>query len=231
MNTKNTDFRRILLVAALFAASAACLRLGTRAQENWGKLPAGFNQDLPPRLSPASLLGALGGMRSPAADVKYIDTLQYTGNDFNRNDGAFSQAYAFYREVLWLDPYFHFAVLEGSSFLVWFVYRFDEGRRLMEEAMRVDPKFYRYRMYYAAMAYRERGADHLGMLEFLKQEVDKPDTPEMLLRSVGNIMTRYGRRDEAIRYWSQLLDRATEKQTIDRANHELEILMKRPATK
>jgi hypothetical protein len=216
MNAKSTS----LAAALLFAGAALCLRQGTLAQESWSKLPAGFNQNLPARLGPSSLLGALGGMRRPAADWSYIDALQYIGDNRNSGDG-FSQAYGLYREVLWLDPYFHFAVLEGCSFLTWFVYRLKEGRQLMEEAMRVDEKFSRYRLYYAAMAYSEKRADHLGMLAFLRAEVEKPDAPEMLLRSVGNLITKYGSKPEARAYWSRLLSRAHEPETFRRAQLEL----------
>jgi hypothetical protein len=225
MNARNIDWRRGALLGALLALSALCLRRGTQAQENWSKLPMGFNQGFPERVGPLGLLGALGGMRSVAADSAYVDALQYVGNSWNFSlDNNFQQTYSLYREVLWLDPYFHFAVLEGCANLTWGLHDLVHGRLLMEEAMRVDPKFDRYRYYYAAMNYSEKEADHESMLAVLKVEIIKPDTPEMLLRQVGNLITRYESRAQAIAYWHQLLGRASEQQTLQLARKQLAIL-------
>jgi hypothetical protein len=51
--------------------------------------------------------------------------------------------------------------------------------------------------------------------------VEKPDAPEMLLRTVGNVITKHGQRDEALDYWSKLKKRSKDRQTLDLADREL----------
>jgi hypothetical protein len=210
-----------LIVVLLFLLAGVCLHYGQKAQASISRLPAAMSQEPPKELRPLSLLGALGEARAVMADWCYIDALQYMGDNKNLEDNNFSKTYQLYREVLWLDPYFHFAVLEGCSLLVWGNHDLARGRKLMEEAMRVDPSFERYRLYYAAMAYTEKAADQKAMIAFLKAEVAKPQAPEMLLRQMGNLLSKYGTRAEALDYWLRLGERAHEAQTVHLVKQQL----------
>src|SRR5258708_24112176 len=97
-----------------------------------GHIPAPAAQ-----LSRFSLIAGLGGMRRVGADWAYIDALQYIGDARNSSDGHYRRTYPLYREVLWIDPYFHFAVLEGASCLGWNHGRLEAAQELLEAAMRV----------------------------------------------------------------------------------------------
>ena len=55
------------------------------------------------------------------------------------DEATYQKTYSMYREVLWIDPYFHFAVLEGAANLGWNVNRLGEAQDLLEAAMHVDP--------------------------------------------------------------------------------------------
>jgi len=224
MSAKNTDIKLWLGAGLLFGLAAFCLEAGSKAQADISRLPAAMSQTVPPAIRSTSLMASMSDMRAAAADWSYIEALQYVG-DVRNAKAHYKNTYDDYREILWLDPYFHFAVLEGCSILVWGNHNLVQGRELMEDAMRVDPKFSRYRLYYAAMAYTQKGVDRAAMLNFLQSEIQKPDAPEMLLREVGNIYSKYGKRDEAIRYWTQLLDRAREEQTVNLAKSQLAKLL------
>jgi tetratricopeptide (TPR) repeat protein len=224
MNEKNISWRGLLLGLALFGCAAFCLKEGGDAQKNLGRLPSAYEQATPKDLGPIAVLAALGDCRAAAADAAYIEALQYLGDPRNQAED-YRGTYDCYRQILWLDPYFHYAVLEGCADLVWGLHDLAKGRLLLEDAMRVDPKFARYRLYYAAMAYTQKGVDRDAMLQFLYSEVQKPDAPEMLLREVGNIYSKYGRPVDAMRYWYAVLQRAKEKQTIDLATEQLQKLL------
>jgi hypothetical protein len=222
MSIKSIDARRLTAALLLMAVSFFFLHEGTEARNELSKLPAGFQQAMPETVGPASLLGVMAGMRSAASDWTYVDALQYIGDFKNKEDGGYRKSYPLYREVLWCDPYFHFAVLEGASFLALFAHRNAEARKLLEEAMRVDSLFPRYRLYYAAMAYKEDDPkERAPMLEILEAEAAKPGAPEMLMRAVGNIILKYGKREEALSYWRDLLGKAKEKVTTDMAERTL----------
>jgi tetratricopeptide (TPR) repeat protein len=215
MSARNTSLALPLLGLALFAASGACLELGRRAQAGLNSLPSAFLRPLPPALSRISLLGALSSQRRAAADWAYIDALTYLGGD-NKGDYSFAKSRGQYLEVLWLDPFFHFAVLEGAAHLAWGVGRPAEAKELLEEAMRVDPVFDRYRLYYAALAYkRDDQAD--AMLKTLESEILRPEAPEMLLRIVGNIYMKHKNWESAEAYWRWVLGRAKEPLTLRQA--------------
>jgi tetratricopeptide (TPR) repeat protein len=189
-----------LLALGLFAASALCLQQGRRSQAASVTLPSALAQPLPPHLTRSALIAGLGSMRRAGADSAYIDALQYVGDSRNRFDGRYKDLYSLYRSVLWIDPYFHFAVLEGASDLGWNVLRVDEAQELLEAAIQVDPSFGRYKLYYAALAYQKVDKDPGRVLKLLQDEVRRPDTPEMLVRMVGNLYMKFQRWKEAKAY-------------------------------
>lgn len=224
MNAKNTKSWLWVAGPVLLALSGWCLEQGTRAQTRVLTLPAAISQPLPPRLNRLSLIAGLGGMRTVGADATYIDALQYIGNSVYEENGHYPKTFSMYREVLWIDPYFHFAVLEGAAFLGWNVQRLSEAQDLLEAAMRVDPAFGRYKLYYAALAYQKVDSDPNRVLDVLRGEVRRPDAPDMLLRIVGNLYMKYHDWEGAKIYWSGVLVRTQNLETRMWALRQLKTL-------
>src|SRR5262245_5189993 len=111
MNARNTKSWPLFAAGALFLLSGFASQSGVEAQAKAVSMPAALAQEAPKELSRFSLASALSGMRSVGADWAYIDALQYVGDHANLLDGRYKRTYPLYREILWLDPYFHFAVL------------------------------------------------------------------------------------------------------------------------
>lgn len=220
MNARSSSL--LLLLAALaWGVAVVSLERGNQARREWQAFPKPLERPIPPQLTRVSLMAALADEARMAADWAYIDCLQYLGNNLNRLDGRYRQAEALYREVLWLDPGFTHAVLEGATVLGWVLRRVPQAQAYMEESIRIMPDAGRMRLYLAALAYAQK-EDSVAIVETLRQEVLRPDAPEMLQRMVGNIYIKEKDWEGAIKYFSWLQGRARERQTLDLCKRMLE---------
>lgn len=214
MSAKSSNL--ILGLALLLAAigSVVALEKGTEARWQWQAFPPPLSRPLPPELTRASLLAALGDHARVAADWAYIDCLQYIGNNLNVMDGRYRSTEARYREVLWLDPGFQHAVLEGATVLGWVQRKVLVAQAYMADALHFAPSNQRLRFYMAALAY-EKQDDLDSVLRVLSPEVMRPDAPEMLQRMVGSIYLKKKDWRNAMIYFQWLGQRAKEKSTKD----------------
>jgi hypothetical protein len=221
-------FARFGLLAALAGLAVASLEFGGAALRVGRTFPPPLDRPLPPGLTSFSLTSALAGEARPAADVNYIDCLQYMGGP-NDSDGFFRQTLPLYREVQWLDPSFKHAVLEGISALGWLFRRPDEAEVLARTALDSDHREQRYGAYIAALAYQKH-LDSAGVLKVLEPEVLRPDAPDMLLRVVGNLILL--RRDwpKALAYWTWVQTRAKDQETLDMAARTLPLIRRHLAS-
>jgi hypothetical protein len=219
---------RLGLLAALAGLAVASLEFGGAALRASRTYPPPLDRPLPPGLTSFSLTSALGGEARPAADVAYIDCLQYMGGP-NDSDGFFKETLPLYREVQWLDPGFKHAVLEGVSALGWLFRRPAEAEVLARTALASDHREERYGVYIAALAYQKH-LDSAGALKVLEPEVLRPDAPEMLMRVVGNLIILQRDWPKALAYWTWLQSRAKDQETLDMAAHTLPLIRRHLAS-
>jgi tetratricopeptide (TPR) repeat protein len=195
---------RLGLLGLALAGAMVSLSLGTRAQREGRAFPPPLSRPLPKGLTRQALSAALADQSRVAADLAYIECLQYIGGP--RADGFYGRTLDLYGEVQWLDPGFRHAAREGISVLGWMLRRPDEALELGRRALQADPGEARYGAYMAALAYQKR-LDIDGVLAALLPETRRPDAPEMLLRMVGNLYLRQGAWDQAVAYWAAVAPR------------------------
>lgn len=211
MSGVNTRAQNILAAACLVMALGALLsqRMAVGARRAWLKNPAPLARPLPERLTRFSLVAALAGQERIASDWAYIDALQYLGDKRNVYDANFVKTLALYDEVLWLDPRFEFAYLEGAAVLGWHLDRPEKAEALLRRALVYAPDLERAKLYLAALAY-QKAQNPQGVLDSLRSELMRSDVSDMLLRMVGNLILRYGDPADARRYWAGVQQRAKE---------------------
>lgn len=166
------------------------------------------------------------GAHRLAADIAYVQFLQYYGvrehagdgdehyegdghahghGDFDK--GVYPRLSEFGRRIMRLDPYFNAAVLDVAGSLAFNQKRIDEALGVLNEAVALDPAFYRYRLYMAAILYRGEGQD-TKLIEVLAEAVRYSDAPFMLKNILANLYKKQGRFMEAARLYLQMIDTA-----------------------
>jgi hypothetical protein len=218
MSARNSEryFTVLTLLTALAVSAVICLEKGTRSQMAWRRFGSPLGRALPQELTRSSLLAAMGSEARVAADWAYIDCLQYLGENANQEDGNFKRVFPLYAEVLWLDPGFGHAAREGVSVLGWGLRRPEEAAQLIDLARQWDPLQDRYLSFLAALGYQKK-LDPAGVLEALRPELTRPDTPLMLLRQAGGLYLQAGDYDGAVTYWRWVLQRTKDPMTLDAA--------------
>jgi hypothetical protein len=221
---------RVGALAALAGLAAASLEFGGAAQGRARAFPSPLDRPLPPGLTWFSLAAALGNQARVAADVGYIDCLQYMGGP-NINDGFFAKTLPLYREVQWLDPSFRHAIMEGISVLGWLYRRPMEAEVLARAALAADHRDVEthYGVYIAALAYQKH-LDSAGALSVLEPEVLRPDAPDMLLRAVGNLIIQQREWPRALAYWTWMRSRAHDQDTLEMVARTLPLIRRHLAS-
>jgi hypothetical protein len=222
MSAKISDsplWLRLAALAVLAGLAVFSLGRGGEARRAWQPFPPPLDRPLPPGLTSFSLTAALGDGSREAADIGYIECLQYMGGA-NAGDGFWGQTLSLYREVQWLDPGYRHAIVEGISALGWLYRRPAEAESLARAAMASDHKEARYGVYVAALAYQKH-LDRAGVLSTLLPEVERPDAPEMLLRVVGNLVLKQGDWKRSFGYWTWLRAKAQDPDTVAMADRTL----------
>lgn len=167
-------------------------------------------------------LGAvLLGSRRVAADVAYIQLLQYYGtpeidaegqkDDHDHEQGIEEGEYPRLKELalryLRLDPFFNIAVLEMAGALAFNQRRISEGTDYLREAIRRDSSFYRYHVYLTAILYKEKGEDE-SLMRTLEEAAAYPDCPALFRLVLGNLFKKHGLHEKAALIYRQVMDTA-----------------------
>ena len=159
-------------------------------------------------------LGALlFGAHRLAADVAYVDFLQYYGTgDLEEDIGPASQQrraelksghprlLELGTRILRLDPYFNAAILEAAGSIAFNQMRVDEALTLLREAIERDPSFFRYHLYVSAILYKEKG-NVPGLINLLLEAIKYPDCPPLLELVLANLLKKVGRYMDAARVY------------------------------
>lgn len=170
---------------------------------------------------------AAGGFRAAAADLAWIQLLQYAaGNAAPGLEDEPGKPYSRMKELSLrvgrLDPSFHRALLYGAGMLGWFhgVERPDEAAEILEEGMRRSPEQPSYALYLAALAFKRKGeADK--MIALLESVFDDPQTPTTMKTILANIHSGRGDDARALVLWERLLANPRDEAEHPRARHEI----------
>lgn len=220
-----------LFVLALFAGSRM-RRLHEPRFPALGELKAG-----PFAFQDAALAAA--GFRAPAADLAWIQLLQYAAGSLpeytDRPGHPYEHLGALSLRVSRLDPSFHRAVLFSAGMLAWFrgIERPDEAAELLNEGMRRSPDQPMYALYLAAIAYKKQG-DTDRMIALLESSFDRPETPSTMKAILANLRQSRGEYREALVLWARILDSERDRSEHARARakiSELKSLLAKPAPK
>jgi tetratricopeptide (TPR) repeat protein len=192
------------LGAALAVGADAPMRAGVRPFPSVAQLPS-----TPLSLQDVALTSA--GLRAAAADLAWVQLLQYTAGGLpgvpDQPGHPFEHILAMTQRVVRLDPSFHRAYLYGAGILGWFhgVDRPDEAVDLLREGVRRDPGQRLYALDIAALAYQKKGDvdKTVGILEAM---VDDPDAPALLKPILANLYRKRGDYGKAIALWELVLD-------------------------
>jgi tetratricopeptide (TPR) repeat protein len=163
------------------------------------------------------------GAHRLAGDMAYIQFLQYYGVRQHSHDdeeekeesdvhdeasmGVYPRLFEFGQRILGLDPFFNAAVLDVAGSLAFNQKRTAEALKLLQDAAKLDPSFYRYRLYMAAILYRDEGKDD-RLIDALAEAIKYPDCPFLLKNILANLYKKMGRTVEAARVYLIMLDTA-----------------------
>jgi tetratricopeptide (TPR) repeat protein len=164
------------------------------------------------------------GAHRVAADIAFVQFLQYYGLSMHDPDaeevdehdpnhhhdyagGPYPKLLEFGQRIARLDPYFNPAILDVAGALAFNQKRTAEALVLLEEAAVLDPSFYRYRLYMAAILYRDKGRDD-KVAEVLAEAIQYPDCPLVLKNILANLYVKYGRFADAARVRLHIIETA-----------------------
>lgn len=180
--------------------------------------------------------GIFLGLRSAAADLVWINTLQYYGGSADEEEHehahqedshehehhshhdldreAYQRLYPLCKRAIWLDPYFMHVYYLGSAAIGFVQERYEEASQLLEEGVvwNYNPKSVHYwRMNYAlaALGYA-KVKDYKKLVRVLERVVDYNESPLILLRVLANTYEKNGEYDKALFLWSHIAERFPE---------------------
>lgn len=224
--------RRLVLAAALFAlallAGARMRRLHEPRFPRLAELKTG-----PFAFQDAAL--AASGFRAPAADLAWVQLLQYAAGSLpeyaDHPEHPYEHLGTLSLRVTRLDPSFHRAVLFAAGILGWFhgIERPDEAAQLLHEGMRRSPEQPMYALYLAALAFKKEG-DTDRMIALLESSFDRPETPSTMKAILANLRQSRGEHREALILWARILENDRDHSEHARARlkiAELKVLLSR----
>jgi tetratricopeptide (TPR) repeat protein len=152
--------------------------------------------------------GIVLGVRRLAADVAWIQTLQYYGtaeegaSEFENENGIgkYPKFLAYCQRVARIDPHFTYVYYYGGTALGWNLGRLDEAEQLLREGIQNNHQEWRLPQYLAALAY-QKNHDPAQLILFLEGYVSQPDCPNLLRALLANLYKKEKRYKDAIRIW------------------------------
>jgi tetratricopeptide (TPR) repeat protein len=179
-------------------------------------------------------VGVSLGFRRLAADLAWIQTLQYYGTheDHDSDDGhghghgghdygagrypLFTQ---YCERVARLDPYFTYVYYYGGGALGWNLGRLEEAESLLQLGIRNNPSEWRLPQYLAALSY-QKNHDVANIVTFLEGFIGQDDCPNLLRALLANIYKKQKRYRDSIRVW-QFIMRTGEPDYVNRGQQQI----------
>jgi tetratricopeptide (TPR) repeat protein len=122
--------------------------------------------------------------------------------------------------IVSLDPYFHYAYLFGAGALAFNLNRIDEALEILERGVRADPRFWRFRLYAGAIAYR-RSAEPQKAIGLLEQAIQFPDCPSMLKNILANLHRQQGNYIRAAEVYLDIIRTSRDQGYVNLAHQRL----------
>ncbi len=123
----------------------------------------------------------------------------------NRPSRSFPQFLDYTLRAGSLDPRFHFLFLFSSGALAFNLNRGDDAMAVLEQGVRGDPSFWRYRLYQGAIAFRKNQEMDKAIAN-LEEALLDPDCPSMIKNILGNIYIKQGNYQRAKEIYLDLLN-------------------------
>ena len=182
--------------------------------------------------------GVALGLRRLAADMAWIQTLQYYGTheegqsefDEENGQGKYPLFLAHCQHVVAIDPYFTYAYLYGGASLAWNLGRLSEAEELLKEGIRNNPTEWRIPQYLAGLAY-QKNHNLADLTRFLEAITQDPQCPLMMKALLANIYKKQRLFDKALAVWEDIFavgDDSYKHRAIEQAK-EIQKLRKRPS--
>jgi len=169
------------------------------------------------QVKPSSFIyfwGSLLGLRRLSSDLAWIRFLQYYGTLEKEEEhihhgeycdrGEYKELFPKCQEVVRLDPYFHYAYLFGGGSLAFNHERYDEAIELLNEGIKNNPKFWRFRLYIAAIVYTKT-KEFDKVIPLLEEAIRYRDCPEVVKIFLANIYKAKGEYGKAMAVWENIL--------------------------
>lgn len=208
----------MLALAAFGAAGALSVALESRRPR-----PAPSLAELEPTpFAFRDSVMAAAGLRAMAADLAWVQLLQYMAGNLpefpDRPGRRHDRVLELSRRVFRLDPSFRRAVLYGASVLGWFeeVDRPHEAAQLLQEAIQRRPEEPLFKLYLAALAFKQRGQDE-QMVALLERAFDDPTTPSTMKAILASLYARRGEDEKALATWQRILSNPQDESEHGRA--------------
>jgi len=166
------------------------------------------------------------GFRSVAADMAYIQLLQYLGGsnslDETNEKNDYLQLKDMTLRVIRLDPYFVRAVLFGSVSLAWLrvINRPWEAVEVLEEGIRYNPTYWMFQSYILAIGY-QKSENVDKMLTALGDTLRHPDCPIHVKAILANIFKKNKKYAEALAIWQGVYDSSEDPSYRNRALNQI----------
>jgi tetratricopeptide (TPR) repeat protein len=151
------------------------------------------------RNAPSVFAGGLIGYRYLSADLLWIDTVQYIGNNKNSQEG-FKKFYYYIKQITSIDPNFTYAYIFGSSILMWQLYKTDEAMEVIRSGIENNPEYWQLNIYLAAFTYFKSN-EFKKMVVYLEHALAMENHPAMLERILGNIYEKIEENEKARQLW------------------------------
>ncbi|MBI4371026.1 MAG: hypothetical protein HY552_01890 [Elusimicrobia bacterium] len=220
---------RALAVFGLGAALA--LAAGSALERESPSLPSLAELPRTPFVQEDAAL-ASAGLRAVAADLAWVQMLQYAGGGIPELTDPPRRPYHHLQDLSLraarLDPAFHRAYLYGAGVLGWLrgVERVDEAVDILRECLRRDPAEPLCRTYLAAMAYKRKG-DNARMLALLDASFDDPRAPTRMRVVLANLYKARSDLARALELWEKIRANPRDEAEHPRAVQQIEELRQR----
>ncbi len=165
-----------------------------------------------PLVQLSDFTGIALGSRRLAADLAWIQTLQYYGNleagqsdsDFDNGKGRYPLLLGYCKRVAQIDPYFKYVYYYGAAALGWNLDRLPEAEQLLRQGIAANPKEWRFQQYLGGLAF-QKDHDVAKLARFLDSFVEQPDCPNLVRSILANLYKKQGDYNKAIRVWMNVL--------------------------
>jgi tetratricopeptide (TPR) repeat protein len=234
-----------LLAASILFIGVAQIKIRSAMEWTFPKLT-----DLVATEHYAGDLGALMlGTRRLAGDLAYIQFLQYYGVERDEDGrpagedphghghhhggrdyggGHYPRVPEFGRRIMNLDPYFNAPILEIAGALAFNIKKSADALAVLEDAIRLDPSFHRYRLYVAAILYKNNAQDE-KLISMLERDIQYRDCPALLKLVLGNLLKKYNHYERAAAVYINVVKTAPAEGDRETAKNRLtELIKERP---